>query len=41
MILKKSALKCQFSLTDVACHNAASTALTLESNGMGDSNLWD
>lgn len=31
----------QFSFTDVACYSAASPELTLESRGVGDSNLWD
>lgn len=33
--------KCQFSFTDVACYGATSAELTLESSGIGSSNLWD
>lgn len=33
--------KRQFSFTDVARHGATSAELTLESSGIGNSNLWD
>lgn len=33
--------KRQFSFTDVACHGATSTELTLESSVVGNSDLWD